>query len=216
MITDFSTTSVRSLTACNAGFGNIIITLPGSKDTLFFVRNSKWVPTVTMSFDSKDGPTLGVLKLGFFKWSTITAELGDANPYAIPFHWTKLDKVSWWTHSRHQFSFTNGRDRRIYEWVTTKRPFFGDQPDLILVQKGAYGDPPGRSEVLAVYKRHKRPFRSKRGTFHIRQGIWGDGFDDDLLNTWDNWELMVLLTGCGLIEASRQRMRRRRNRIPGF
>ena len=73
-------------------------------------------------------------------------------------------------------------------------------PDLELRDKS---DP---SRVLAVYK---AVFGwKKRGTFFLRKRE-GAEEEEDMEREMGDWEHVVLLTGCGVLEASRRRARQR-------
>jgi hypothetical protein len=200
-------TEFRSLTVSNTSFQNLSISLPNSSSTLFYVNNSSWTPgkpSVTLSKGSKEGPILGVLKIG--AWRENTVGLGDPNKGEI--NWETLKKTSNWTHGTYEFEFGGMRNRRRFTWQRTRQPIFGDQPDLELrenVDSGATGD------VLAVYKGCQGLFSRVRGTFYVMRGVHGRSDDEK----WDDWEVMVLLTGCGIIEASRRRARARRRAAGG-
>jgi hypothetical protein len=196
----------RNLIVSNAGIGNLVISLPGSSSTLFYVKNSSWPgnPSVTLSLGSKEGHTLGVLKLGVFSENTVG--LGDPNRDNIDYE--RLRRVSNWTHGTYEFEFGGMGDRRRFTWQRTRQPLFADQPDMELrenVESGSNG------QVLAVYKGCQGLLSSKRGTFYLRRGVDRQAGVEKKLEDWSNWELMVLLTGCGIIEASRRRARARRS-----
>jgi hypothetical protein len=74
-----------------------------------------------------------------------------------------------------------------------------------------------KAEVLAIYKGIQgRGCTGQRGTFWVRKG--GAGFENKIemrkvgssTKEWSNWEKIVLLTGCGVVEACRRRSRQRR------
>jgi hypothetical protein len=197
----------RSLTVYNAGIVNMVISLPNQTSTLFYVNNSTFTPgkpSVTLSLGAKEGRILGVLKLGVFSENTVG--LGDPNRGNVD--WERLKKVSNWTHGTYEFEFGGMGDRRTFTWQRTKMQIFGDQPDMELrenVESGATG------ELLAVYKGCQGFLTKRRGTFYLRKGVDRQAGVEKKLEDWSNWELMVLLTGCGIIEGSRRRARARRS-----
>ena len=190
---------------------------------------------MTLSRGEKTGEVLGVLKLSPFSSENVVG-LGDpgfsgkgvgekGGGGGKEVLWENLNCTSKWTHSTYEFEF---RGRR-FTWLRTKMRVWGDQPDLELREnvestlgqgeKGK-GNETTRGEVLAVYKGCQGFVSRKRGTFWIRKG--GAGFSDargrldygasssSSAVEWGDWETMVLLTGCGIIEASRRRARQRR------
>lgn len=75
--------------------------------------------------------------------------------------------------------------------------------------------------VLAVYEGCQGLFSRTRGRFDLRRGekwrvrsvreVAGKGIEiDEGGERWGDWEVMVLLTGCGAIETARRRSRARR------
>ncbi len=159
---------------------------------------------MTLSLGAKDGAVLGVLKLGVFAENTVG--LGDPNRGEI--EWERLKKVSNWTHGTYEFEFGGMGDRRTFTWQRTRQRILGDQPDMELrenVETGVSG------EVLAVYKGCQGFLSRTRGTFYLRKGVDREAGVEKKLEDWSNWELMVLLTGCGIIEGSRRRARARRS-----
>jgi len=197
----------RSLTVYNTGIGNLVISFPSQTGTLFYVNNSQFTPgkpSVTLSLGAKDGAILGVLKLGVFSENTFG--IGDPNRGEI--EWERLKKVSNWTHGTYEFEFGGMGDRRTFTWQRTKRPIFGDQPDMELRENVESG-PSG--EVLAVYKGCQGFLTRLRGSFYLKKGVHRQSGVEKKLEDWSNWELMVLLTGCGIIEGARRRARARRS-----
>ena len=203
---DPTSNDFRTLTVSNAGIGNLILSPPSSSSTLFYVKNSSWPgnPSVTLALGAKDGHILGVLKLGVFSENTV----GLGNPNRDNIDYESLRRVSNWTHGTYEFEFGRMGDRRRFTWQRTRQPLFGDQPDMELkenVEGGADG------QVLAVYKGCQGLWSTKRGTFYLRRGLDKQAGVEKKLEDWSNWELMVLLTGCGIIEGSRRRARARRS-----
>jgi hypothetical protein len=203
---DPTSNDFRSLTVYNAGIGNLVLSLPSSSSTLFYVRNSQWPgnPSVTLSLGAKEGRTLGVLKLGVFSENTVG--LGDPKRDQVDYE--RLRRVSNWTHGTYEFEFGGMGDRRRFTWQRTRQPIFGDQPDMELRENMESGD---NGQVLAVYKGCQGLFSRTRGTFYLRRGVDRQAGVEKKLEDWSNWELMVLLTGCGIIEGSRRRARARRS-----
>lgn len=105
---------------------------------------------------------------------------------------------------------------RTFVWQRTGQGFSVDQPDLELREKissspGVDGE--GQlGEVLAVYRGNGWQGYSKklRGTFSIRKYVQSEMMEHGSMAGWSDWELMVLLSACGLIEASRRRARAKR------
>jgi len=204
---DPTSNAFRSLTVSNAGIGNLVLSPANQTSTLFYINNSQWTPgkpSVTLSLGAKEGRILGVLKLGVF--SENTAGLGDPNRGEID--WERLKKVSNWTHGTYEFDFGSMGDRRTFTWQRTRQPIFGDQPDMELRENVESG---GTGQVLAVYKGCQGFLSRLRGTFYLKKGVDRQAGVEKKLEDWSNWELMVLLTGCGIIEGSRRRARARRS-----
>ncbi|KAE9365286.1 hypothetical protein N431DRAFT_430788 [Stipitochalara longipes BDJ] len=196
----------RSLTVSNTGLGNLILSPPGSSSTLFYVKNSHWPgnPSVTLSLGAKEGRILGVLKLGVFSENTVG--LGDPNRDQV--FYEALRRVSNWTHGTYEFEFGGMGERRRFTWQRTRQPIFGDQPDMELRENVESN---GTGEVLATYKGCQGFLSRTRGTFYLRKGVDRQAGVEKKLEDWSNWELIVLLTGCGIIEGSRRRARARRS-----
>ena len=145
-----------------------------------------------------------MLKLGVF--SENTAGLGD--PYRDQVSYEALRRVSNWTHGTYEFEFGGIGERRRFTWQRTRQPIFGDQPDLELRENVESG---GTGEVLATYTGCQGFLSKSRGTFYLRRGVDREAGVEKKLEDWSNWELMVLLTGCGIIEGARRRARARRS-----
>ena len=203
---DPTSNDFRSLTVCNAGIGNLVVSLPPSSSTLFYVKNSAWPgnPSVTFSLGAKEGRILGVLRLGVFSENTVG--LGDPNRDQV--NYERLRRVSNWTHGTYEFEYGGMGERRTFSWQRTRQPLLGDQPDMELRENVESG---GSGQVLAVYKGCQGFLSRTRGTFYLRRGVYGESGVEKKLEDWSNWELMVLLTGCGIIEGSRRRARSRRS-----
>ena len=89
----------------------------------------------------------------------------------------------------------------MYIWERTRCRWLGDQPDLELREKGEGLD--GR--VLAVYRGEWDWKGRRRGCLYLRRG------DGQAEAEAGEWEQVVVLTGCGIIEAARRRARARRH-----
>jgi hypothetical protein len=93
-------------------------------------------------------------------------------------------------------------------WQRTRQPIFADQPDLECREDG------GGGEVLAVYTGSGSGWGRKKGLFYLRKD--GVGTSDsgstgkESKESWGEWDIAVLLTGLGIIEGSRRRVRQRR------
>ena len=203
----------RILNVFNDGF-NMTVSLQHSRDPLFYVRNSFWSfrkPDVTLSVGLKKGPILGGLRLAFFHQASFC--LGDPSGKQVAYE--QLRQTSTWCHNRYEFECGEAGNRHTYVWIRTAMPFWGDQPDLELREKV-----PSRfngdqvSAVLATYRglgRQAFNWSGMRGVFSIRKDVDSAMFGEKGgLPNWSDWELAVLLTACGLIEASRRRARSRR------
>jgi hypothetical protein len=203
---DPTSNDFRSLTVYNAGIGNLVLSVPSSSSTLFYVRNSQWPgnPSVKLSLGAKDGRTLGVLKLGVFSENTVG--LGDPDRDKV--NYECLRRVSNWTHGTYEFEFGGSGERRTFTWQRTRHSMFGDQPDLELRENVESG---GSGQVLAIYRGCQGFLSRTRGTFYVRRGVDRQAGVEKKLEDWSNWELMVLLTACGIIEGARRRARARRS-----
>ena len=201
----------HTLLATNSHLVNIILSPLSTPDhPLFHATNSQWSPSkpsVTLSLNSKTGPTLGVLKLGW--GSENVYGLGDPTSEkdgGEAVKWEPLRRSSKWTHGTYEFFF----EGRGFVWHRTRMPIFADQPDLEL-REGVEGGSAGAGEVLAVYI-GCQGWGRKRGRFYLRKGgIGGEGRErKEAEKWWDDWDIAVLLTGLGIIEGSRRRARQRR------
>lgn len=126
-----------------------------------------------------------------------------------------------WSHGRYEWDFVDGEtgERRTFTWRRTKQGLFDDQPDMELRENLVSGvDGELKGEVLAVYKGLQGFFSRVRGKFFLRRA-WrvgsvreekDGGGKNQGEEVWGDWEMMVLLTGCGAIETARRRSRARR------
>lgn len=206
----------KALDVANAGFYNMFISYQRTEKPLFYVRNAYFgKSSVTLSAGAKNGPVLGVVKLALFGQDTIGVGDPDHGETGVAFE--QLRKISKWTHGRYEFECRMGNgERKTFVWTRTKYPFFADQPDLELREKLGMniGGEDELGEVLAVYKGCQGIMTKMRGTFFIKRDV-----DVDLVEEkssakekeWNDWELVVLLSACGIIEASRRRARARRS-----
>lgn len=116
--------------------------------------------------------------------------------------WENMRRTSKWTHATYEFEYVVEGRRGRFVWQRTRQAIFSDQPDLELREKEA-GKGGGEGRVLAAYKGCQGLISKKRGEFYIRRGREGE--------VWGDWELVVLLTGLGIVEGARRRARRRRS-----
>lgn len=204
----------RTLIVTNANPLDVALSLPSSPDqTLFYVKNGslqKNTPSVTLSSGTKEGRILGTVKLGWGRDNTV----GLGNPEKDQdIVWENLKRVSEWTHATYEFSFMENGDKKTYVWQRTKQRLYSDQPNMELKERlmGGMGD----GEVLAVYKGNQGLMWKSRGQFWIRKDMEKASKDAEQRVSsgggWSDWELMVLLTGLGIIESSRRRSRARRS-----
>jgi hypothetical protein len=225
------------LDVANSALINMTITLCESTNESFksmksplFVTNSVFArgkPSVCLTEATREGAVLGAVKLNHFGEDIIAlgkegGEIIETNQQGVRDEvlYEDLRKVSRWSHARFEFGCecTDGR-RRTFVWVRTRFSFWGDQPDLELREKlssSMEGDD-GLGEVLAVYKGCQGLLTKMRGTFYIKRDCRnfemrnGKKEREEIGHGWSDWELMVLLSACGLIEASRRRARARRS-----
>ena len=195
----------RGLLVTNDSWLNLSLTpLSETSSPLFYVTNTTFSftrPSLVLTSVSKNGPVLGVLKI---LWSR-------SNPFALSSsinvppstNWESLERTSNWTHSTYEFPW----EGMTYVWERTKCRWLGDQPDLELREKGKGVG----GKVLAVYRGEWDWKGRRRGVFYLRhRGNSSEGEE-----VWGSWEQVVILTGCGIIEAARRRARARRNRGGG-
>jgi hypothetical protein len=151
-----SSKDFRSLIATNCSIGHIQLSLPSTpEECLFYVKNGSLrrnTPSVVLSHETKEGPIIGTLKLGYSRNNT--AGIGDpAKEKDIT--WENLKRTSQWTYATYEFSFGDQGDRRTYIWQRTKQGFFSDQPNMELREKLMSG---GMGETLAIYKGNQQFF----------------------------------------------------------
>jgi hypothetical protein len=206
----------KTLNVANAGFYNMLISYPHAETPLFYVRNAYFgKSSVKLTAEEKNGPVLGVVKLACFGQDTIG--IGDPDHGESEVVFEELRKTSKWTHGRYEFEYTMGiGERKTFVWTRTKTPFFADQPDLELREKLGKnsGGEDELGEVLAVYQGCQGVMTTMRGTFFIRKDVdvgpvHEKGWAKE--REWSDWELIVLLSACGIIEAARRRARARRS-----
>jgi hypothetical protein len=154
--------------------------------------------------------------------------------------WESLNCTSKWTHSTYEFEFRGKRftwqrtrqrifgdqpDLELRETVENEVVERVKGKEALrdgIGSESAGGSGKENKEVLAVYKGCQGFVSRKRGTFSIRKNMgggfgggnqrWENGGSSNCSagDEWCDWEVMVLLTGCGIIEASRRRARQRR------
>ncbi|KAH7390307.1 hypothetical protein BKA64DRAFT_757540 [Cadophora sp. MPI-SDFR-AT-0126] len=232
---DPSTSTFRTIIANNSKLYNLSLLPLNSTTPLFHITNSSFTPhkpDITITSGTATGPVLGVIKLNALSSNVVA--LGDPAK-TEQMQWERFQSMKDWTHSRYEFEFVDGEtgERRIFTWRRTRQRFWDDQPDMELCENVGVGAEKSGGEaelgeVLAVYKGCQGFFSRTRGKFHLRKG-WrvksvrevsgvgveidgggeggGEGGGDE---KWGDWEVMVLLTGCGAIETARRRSRARR------
>lgn len=193
---------------------------PGSTEAvLYFIRNSSFTPKrpdVTIFSGADDtGTILAVGKVGVIHDHMFG--LGDPEKDVQGIVYETLKKVSKWTNAVYQFEIDvpvlerdgktgagkAGVERETFVWTRTKNRLFDDQGDLEL-KRSSDGLVVARYLSKGVWK------WTKRGRFEIYNGVLGD--EKEMLQ---KWELVVLLTGAILVEASRRRSRARRSNGSG-
>ncbi|MCJ1366784.1 hypothetical protein MMC16_005914 [Acarospora aff. strigata] len=206
-----SSDNFRSLIATNCSVGNIRLSPPSNPDEcLFYVKNGsmrKNIPSVVITHETKEGPVIGTLKLGWYRDNIFG--LGDPMKEK-DITWENLKRTSDWTHGTYEFSFGEHGERRTYIWQRTHQSFFSDQPDMECREKLMGG---GMGETLAIYKGNQGMMLKSRGQFWIAKGLdqGGLGWSGKTGGKWSQFELTILLTGLGIIESSRRRARARRS-----
>ncbi|KAH8589024.1 hypothetical protein B0O99DRAFT_600258 [Bisporella sp. PMI_857] len=146
--------------------------------------------------------TLGILQLTASRNNPFALTSSPA-PFPSLQYWN-LRRISDWSHKIYTFQFND----KTYIWTRTRCPVLSGQPDLELREKD------GDGTVLAEY--NGQLTMRTRGVFKLRRrDELRDGADN---KEFGDWELTVLLTGCGIIDASRRRARMRRGfvRAGGF
>lgn len=195
------------------------ISQPGTPSTPIYTIEtsespSRSKPSIKLHHgNSKSGPVLGVVKIGLSGEQAIgigdpDAIWEDGGSKADRITWERLCKASKFSYMTYRFEYESGdterRERRTFTWRKVKRePFWNVQRDMELrVGAGEGGD--GDGEVLAVWKRTDWK-NMKRGVFFIRRREAGEeeGMGDG--NETKRWELMVLLTALGIVEAATRR-----------
>lgn len=206
----------KTLDVVNAGFCNMFVSYPHAETPVFYVRNSHFgKSSVTLSAEAKNGPVLGVVKLALFGRDTIG--VGDPDNGESGAVFEELRRISKWTHAKFEFECRMGNgERKTFVWTRTRSPFFGDQPDLELREKLGtnFAGENELGEVLAAYQGCQGAFTKMRGTFFIKKDMDVSPADDKdwtKEREWSDWDLMVLLSACGIIEAARRRTRARRH-----
>jgi hypothetical protein len=184
---------------------NLSLSSPSDPDTtLFHVYNPQFTlntPNVILSQGGKEGPVLAVCNLLWSRDNVFT--LGDPSSAINPksLNWENLRRTSKWTHATYEFSYTIDGERRRFIWQRTAQSIFADQPDMELREALEGGE---QGKVLAVYIGCQGWVSKKRGEFYVRRR-------EDSGYAWGDWEMVLLITGFGIIEAARKRARARRS-----
>jgi hypothetical protein len=155
---------------------------------------------------TEDSPALGVVRLGFWRKHNIgfCANANEENVGASEegMEWLKLVRVSILNFKKFEFEY----EGKSYLWTTLRAAYYGDRPDIELREKVADG---AGETVLAFYKGERKKERMKmgRGVFFLRGKRWSEARELEL----GRWELVVLLTGLGIVEATAREAARRRS-----
>ncbi|KAH9218305.1 hypothetical protein DL95DRAFT_521561 [Leptodontidium sp. 2 PMI_412] len=226
---DPSPTEFYTIIANNSKLYNLSLIPSDSTFPLYHITNSSFTPKkpdVTLTSKTASGPVLGVIKLSALSDNVVG--LGDPSSLTgeRDVQWERFKSMKDWSHGRYEFDFVDGEtgQRRIFTWRRTRQGLFDDQPDMELAENvgGRSGGEAELGEVLAVYKGCQGFFSRVRGRFFLRRG-WrvrslregggkngGEGGGQGDVEGAGDWEVMVLLTGCGAIETARRRSRARR------
>jgi len=115
--------------------------------------------------------------------------------------WVKLVRVSMLSFKKFEFVY----NEKSYIWTTLRAGYYGDRPDIELREKGTDG---GEETLLAFYNGERRKGKKKtgRGVFFLRGKSWSEARELKL----GKWELVVLLTGLGVVEAAAREAARRK------
>jgi hypothetical protein len=167
-------------------------------------------PSVTLyPTPTQDSPPLGVVKLGFLKNFARKHDIGfcakvseeDAGASDSEMEWVQMLRVNKLNFNKFEFEY-NGKS---YIWNTLSAGYQGDRPDLELREKVADG---AGETLLAFYKgeRRKEKMKARRGVFYLRGQRWSEARELKL----GKWELVVLLTGLGVVECVAREAARRK------
>ncbi|PSS28336.1 hypothetical protein M430DRAFT_32752 [Amorphotheca resinae ATCC 22711] len=208
-------------------FSNLYISLPPAAyapvrargSILYHVWNSSWrlgKPSVLISEKSKHGKPVASMIL---RWGR--ADLFSVGSTESEMRWESLHRTSVWTHSRFEFEWDFGKEaggRRRFVWRRLLKDPWTDQPDLELRELFESGVPGMRGwmgkEVLALYSgMHWHRWR-RRGGFVIRR-VFAKLPDSRPLKLEDmgDWEVVILVTALGIVEAARRRANNRRQAV---
>jgi hypothetical protein len=167
-------------------------------------------PSVTLyPTPTHDSPPHGIVKLGFWKNFARKHDIGfyaKANEENVgtsdsEMEWVKMLRVNMLNFNKFEFEY-NGKS---YIWNTLRAGYQGDRPDLELREKVTGG---AGETLLAFYKGERRNGKMKagRGVFYLRGKSWSEARELKL----GKWELVVLLTGLGVVECVAREAARRK------
>jgi hypothetical protein len=167
-------------------------------------------PSVTLhSTPTHDSPPLGVVKLGFIRNFARKHDVGfcakgneeDVRASDSEMEWVKMLRVNKLNFHKFEFEY-NGKS---YIWNTLRAGYQGDRPDIELREK----DGDGAGEMLLAFckgERRKEKMKTGRGVFYLRGKSWSEARELKL----GKWELVVLLTGLGVVECVAREAARRK------
>lgn len=163
------------------------------------------IPAVSLhSTTTRDSPPLGVVWLGFWRKHNIGFRAEDNEEYfgtKEEMDWLKMFRVNLLNFKEFDFEF----EGKSYIWRTLRAAPYGERPDIELREKGAGG---GGETLLAFYKgeRRREKLRTWRGVFFLRGKSWSEARELKL----GAWELVVIMTGLGVVEAAGREAARRK------
>jgi hypothetical protein len=167
-------------------------------------------PSVTLyPTPTQDSAPLGIVKLNFWKTFARKHEIGfcakvneeDVGTSDSEMEWVKMLRVNKLNFCKFEFEY-NGKS---YIWNTLRAGYQGDRPDLELREKETDGV---GETLLASYngERRKGKMKTRRGVFYLRGKSWSEARELKL----EKWELVVLLTGLGVVECVAREAARRK------
>jgi hypothetical protein len=189
---------------------------------IYFVCNYVYTPgkpsVELYAGNSKLGPVVGVVRLGTSFQESVIGVGDPALGGGRNVLWETMKRERAWSCGAYAFSWELGGMRKQYVW-RADRSSFADRPSLELreARKGEDGfgiqeeagvmDRGNPRPVLATYSVEGSKCFGGQGTFSIKRSNANiSPADEEMAN---QWELIVLLTGLGIIEAARRAARRR-------
>ena len=156
-----------------------------------------------------DSSPLGIVKLSFFKTVARKHEVGfcakvngeDRGIKNPEMKWVQMLRVNKLNFCKFEFQY----DGKTYIWNTLRAGYQGDRPDLELREKVTKGV---GETLLACYngERRKEKMKSRKGVFYLRGQRWSEAKELKL----EKFELVVLLTGLGVVECVAREAARRK------